>query len=224
MTDAAPDATAELLTLLHAEIVAQRGEIAALREQLAVTTILPLWVRNTWLPELRKGQLIMPVRQIQLMKWIRHRSAVTALPPATVNKQRHRSLVLLVFAIVRVACWLVVAAVVSAGLAGADAFAWAKHLAESLPFVVLISVYANAATDLDSGTSAFAALVASDVHAQVALAGSMLAADLAEVQEDIDKIAELQGDEAADLASVVKTRLAGEARKGPGKGSGKAPA
>jgi hypothetical protein len=125
-----------------------------------------------------------------------------------VNRQRHRSLVLLLFSIGRIIAWTILGAAVGAGLLGADGFGWAKDLSESVPFVALISLYANWATDVGTATAAFAALVASDSHAAVVATGKMLEADLEALMDDIGRLAELgPGDEAAELAETIRRKI-----------------
>lgn len=202
--DMDPNAAAELRML--------RAEIAALREH--VTAPAAAWTRRAWLPELHQGHVELPVRHYQLLKRlrqvIRHR-ARTPLPPTHANRQRRNSLILLLTTLVRVVAWTILIACVGAGIGHVAGFHWAQALAASIPFVALISLYANWATDLGAAIAAYAALVASDVHSQVTASSGVLAADLAELQEDVDRLAQLQGEEAVALAAVVKFRLAREA-------------
>jgi hypothetical protein len=115
---------------------------------------------------------------------------------------------LLVFGVVRIVCWTILAVLVALGLAHVGVFAWAKDLAESLPFIALISIYANWATDLDAATAAFAALVASDSHAAVVSTGAALVADLGLLEVDVARLASLApGEEAEALARSIRDRL-----------------
>jgi hypothetical protein len=124
------------------------------------------------------------------------------------GRQHRRSVFLLVFGIVRIIGWTIMAALIGAGLAGIGGFLWAKTLAESIPFVALISVYANWATDVDAATAAFAALVASDSHAAVVTIGDVLGADLKGLKADITKLAGLHpGPEAAALEESIQQKL-----------------
>ena len=170
------------------------------------------YTRPMWLPGMHAGHLVLPERHYRVMKAIRrrlHRRSATRLDPGTVNKQRHRSLVLLLFGVIRIIAWTILGAVVGAGLLGVSEFAWAKVLAESVPFVAMISIYANWATDLDAATAAFAALVASDSHAAVVATGVAITADLGELEGDIARLADLQpGDEATALSTSIRARLA----------------
>lgn len=125
-----------------------------------------------------------------------------------VSRQRHRSLVLLLFSVARIIAWTILGAAVGAGLLGTAGFGWAKDLAESVPFVALISLYANWATDVGTATAAFAALVASDSHAAVVATGRMLEADLEALQADVDRLAGLgPGQEADGLAASIRQKL-----------------
>jgi hypothetical protein len=136
---------------------------------------------------------------------------VAAQGPGRVSRQRHRSLVLLVFGVVRIIAWTILGACVGAGLLHAGGFTWAKDLAESVPFVALISLYANWATDVDAATAAFAALVASDSHAAVVSTGAALSGDLDALKADISRLAGLSpGQEASDLAESISHKLSGE--------------
>lgn len=188
--DMSPDAANELRLL--------RAEIAAMR----------------WLPVMRDSRLVLPENHYRLMKWLRtriHRRSVTALHPVAVDRQRRSALWLLVTTAVRVAAWTILIACVAGGILGIPAFAWAKHLSASIPFVALISLYANWATDFGAGIAAYAALVAADVHSQLASASAALSADLADIDTDISRLAAmLPGTEAAALAASLSSRLAGK--------------
>lgn len=73
---------------------------------------------------------------------------------------------LLIFGLVRMVAWIVMMVFVGLGLLGVDTFKWASHLGTLVVFVTLISFYANAATDLDAVTAAWAAIRAGKAHAQ----------------------------------------------------------
>jgi hypothetical protein len=125
-----------------------------------------------------------------------------------VAQQRRRAIFLLWFGIIRIIAWLIVAACVAAGLLHWEHFAWARVLGESLPFVVLISLYANIATDLDSATAAFAALVAADAHEAAAAVARYQVLDSETLQHDIARLADLTpGEEAAELSADIRRRL-----------------
>lgn len=140
-----------------------------------------------------------------LRKWIDKRASLHIHHSSHVNSQRRRSLYLLVFGIVRIVAWMILGVLVSLGLAHVGGFAWAKDLSESVPFVALISIYANWATDLDAATAAFAALVAADGRAATVKAGHR---DFSVVENDIALLAQLQpGPEAAALAASIREKL-----------------
>jgi hypothetical protein len=140
--------------------------------------------------------------------WIHHRSHVNALSASHANGQRRLSLWLLFSSILRVIVWTLLIACVGAGLAHIGGFSWAKALAASIPFVALISLYANWATDLGATFAAYAALIASDVHSQVTTTGTMLASDIDAIEADIAHLADLQpGAEAAALADSIRARV-----------------
>ncbi len=125
-----------------------------------------------------------------------------------VSGQRRRAATLLWFGLIRIILWLALSACIIAGLLHAEHFTWAKVLAESLPFVVLISLYANIATDLDAVTAAFAALVAADAHRAAAIAASHQTFDTETLMHDISRLADLSpGEEAGQLADDIRVRL-----------------
>lgn len=62
--------------------------------------------------------------------------------------------------------WVVMMMFVGLGLVGAEPFEWASKLGQLVVFVTLISFYANAATDLDAVTAAWAAIRAGRAHEQ----------------------------------------------------------
>jgi hypothetical protein len=143
---------------------------------------------------------------------IHHRSRLERLSPSHANGQRKLSLWLLSTSILRVIVWTLLIICVGAGLAHVAGFNWAKALAASIPFVALISLYANWATDLGATFAAYAALIASDVHSQVTTAGTTLATDIDVIEADIARLADLQpGEEAATLASSIRARLKADA-------------
>lgn len=80
------------------------------------------------------------------------------------RSQHNRSKSLLVFGIARIIAWTLLGAFVILGMFHVELFGWAFTLAKSVPFVAIISVYANWATDLDGATAAYAALVAASAH------------------------------------------------------------
>lgn len=197
-----PDAAAELRWV--------RAEIAAMRQLLPPPE---QWHRGVWLPEIHEGHLELPERHYRVMNWLRgriHRRSHAVVAPAAVNKQRRNSQWLLITGIIRTVFWALLLGCVVAGLARVLGFEWAKALSASVPFVAVVSLYANLATDGGAAISAYAALVAADVHSQVAVTRSVLTADLAHLHEDVDQLAGLEpGEEATALAASLKAKLAG---------------
>ena len=207
------------------ELILIRAEIRALREQLTAAAPPP-WHRRQWLPELHEGHLALPARHYWLRgkfrAWFRHRTRVTGLPPEVINKQRTRSLWLLVTTLIRAAFWLALIFCVSAGLAHVAGFSWARDLSQTIWFVALLSLYANFATDFGAAIAAYAALVASDVHSEVAVTSTALAADLADLDADVAQLAIMNpGREAEELAARVRTKLTGRTTNGGGRTVGK---
>jgi hypothetical protein len=143
-----------------------------------------------------------------LRRWIHERSHVRSLRRSHIATQRRRSLLLLLFGIVRIIAWMILGACVILGLAHMQGFGWAKVLSESVPFVSMISIYANWATDLDAATAAFAALVAADSHSAVEASREMLSVDVTAIEEDIARLAAMQpGPEAIALAAQIRQKL-----------------
>ena len=98
---------------------------------------------------------------------------------------------LLLFALVRCVAWVIMMGLVGLGLLGVPGFAWAAHLAALVWFVSLISFYANAATDLDTVTSAWAAVRAGRAHSQGVDIEAASADRHASTLERIEALAEL---------------------------------
>lgn len=200
--DLPPDVAAELRWV--------RAEIAAMRQQLPPPE---QWHRGIWLPSVHAGHVELPERHYRLLAWLRgrvHRRSHAVVAPAEVSKQRRNSQWLLITGIIRTVFWALLLGCVVAGLAHVLGFEWAKALSASVPFVAVVSLYANLATDWGAAIAAYAALVAADVHSQVTVTSSVLTADLAHLHDDVDRLAGLEpGEEAAVLAASLKAKLAG---------------
>lgn len=82
----------------------------------------------------------------------------------TAGQQHHRARFLLIFGGFRIAAWTVLFVLVCLGLLGVGGTVWAADLSKSIPFVALISIYANWATDLDGFTASYAALIAAETR------------------------------------------------------------
>jgi ABC-type multidrug transport system fused ATPase/permease subunit len=200
-----PDVAAELRLL--------RAEIAALRHQ----DPPPPGPRPAWLPAVHGGQLILPEQHYRLLRAVRsrifRRSAAGALPHAVISKQRRLALWLTIFAAVRTAVWLAAMTLIVAHWLGASgAFLhWFTSLSATVVFVTFISFYCNASTDAANMAAGFAALFSADSHAATVTAGRAAAADIAGVEADIARLADLQpGDEARALAAEIRRKLTGQ--------------
>lgn len=87
--------------------------------------------------------------------------------------------------------WILMMVFVGLGLLGISAFHWAAHLGTLVVFVTLISFYANAATDLDAVTAAWAAIRAGKAHAQGLRNERAGDAGHAEILQRIESLAEM---------------------------------
>jgi len=131
-----------------------------------------------------------------------------------IASQHRRSMFLMVTSIIRTCLWVVLGILIAAGLAGASDFGWAKDLSHSLAFLALVSIYANAATDLDAAIAAFAALVASRGLAVADATRRAVVKDFETLSTDISRLASLDpGPEAAQLAEDIRYRLYGAKKR-----------
>jgi hypothetical protein len=134
---------------------------------------------------------------------------------AEVTTQRHRAIILLWTGAARTAAWVTLGIFIALGLAHIGAFDWASDLSKSIAFVALISIYANAATDFDAATAAFAALVAADAHKAAATVARHQLRETEALATDVSRLADLQpGPEAAELADDIRHRLRPGTRRG----------
>lgn len=155
------------------------------------------------------GHLRIPRRPAphEIAAWL-HNRTTRHLGADQARRQRRLSLFLLIFGLIRMTAWCILGVIIVLGLAHLEALSWAKQLAESVPFVVLVSIYANIATDLDQVCAAFAALVAADAHLAAETARQVLAGAIESVGDDIVRLAQLQPcQEADDLAASIRNRL-----------------
>jgi hypothetical protein len=141
-------------------------------------------------------------------RWLARRSAARFDGEHAV-RQRRNALILLVTTVARAVFWVVLLGCVAAGLAHEAGFGWARNLSQAIWFVVLLSLYANFATDSGAAIASYAALVSADVHTEVTVSARLLAADIAGLQEDVDRLAGMTpGEEATVLAENLKEKLA----------------
>lgn len=85
-----------------------------------------------------------------------------------IRRQRGWAMFQLVFAFVRAAAWTLLIALYLAGVP------FTSHLFHSVAFVAVISLYANAATDLGIGIAAYAGVIGADSRADVYSSGDFL--------------------------------------------------
>lgn len=119
------------------------------------------------------------------------------------DKQRSRSLKLLIFSGFRVLVWTGLLVCVGLGLLDVAGFHWAALLAKALAFVTLISLYANWATDLGAFQAAYAAVIASAAHEDA----EDTVEQVTELEADIAALARSGGPEAEALAASISERV-----------------
>jgi hypothetical protein len=178
--------------------------------------------RRQWLPSVRAGHLLLPERHYRLLAGIRsrvfRRSAVRALPHTRIARQRELAIWLTAFSGIRTFVWLVAMGLIVAHWAGAGgAFLhWFTSLSGEVVFVTFISFYCNASTDAANLSASLAALFAADSHVATVTAGREAGEDLAGIEADIARLADmLPGDEAGALAASIRSRLAGNPPPNP---------
>lgn len=119
-----------------------------------------------------------------------------------IAKQRRLALILVVTAFVRVTGWTSLMVLYAVGVP------FTSHLFESVAFVAMISLYANAATDFGQGCASLAQLTAADAHHDAEVARREVQVDTTVLEQDIVQLAELQpGAEAQLLAEQITDRL-----------------
>lgn len=127
-----------------------------------------------------------------------------------IEREQSRSRLMVIAGIVRVIGWTLLGICLALGLLHVGGFTWAKSLALSIPFVALISIYANWSTDIDATTAAYAALVAANAHADAEGAHLNTSLDLDQLERDLDRLAGLRpGLEGRTLAARIYRRLGG---------------
>lgn len=135
--------------------------------------------------------------------WFRRRSSHRGLHGRShVNRQRRTALILVVTGLVRVTAWATLIVLYLAGVP------FTAHLFQSVAFVALISLYANAATDFGQVCASLAQLTAGDAHQDTEHVRRMQALDFAALESDIAKLAALSpGPDADALAAEIRKRL-----------------
>ena len=163
------------------------------------------------------GRLAVPDRRYRLLAGIRHRvfrrSATGALPHDRLARQRELAIWLTAFSGARTTVWLLAMGLIVAHWCGAGGvfLHWFTSLSGEVVFVTFISFYCNASTDAANLSASLAALFAADAHAATVTTGTDVTGDLAGIEADIARLADLQpGTEAAELAGSIRHRLGGE--------------
>jgi len=125
--------------------------------------------------------------------------------------QRQLALWMTLFSAVRTVVWLLAMAGILAywlhlALPGLRGFI---TLSSTVLFVTFISFYCNASTDAANFSASIAALFSADAHHDAESAREALTTNLASVEDDIARLAELNpGPEASALAADIRRRLA----------------
>ena len=168
-------------------------------------------------PPRPRRRLLLPDRHYRILPALRsrvlRRSATRALPHSHLARQRELAIWLTAFSGIRTFVWLIAMALIVAHWCGAGGgfLHWFTSLSGEVVFVTFISFYCNASTDAANLSASLAALFAADSHVATVTAGTVVAGDLAGIEADIARLADLQpGTEAAELAGSIRGRLAGE--------------
>jgi hypothetical protein len=120
-----------------------------------------------------------------------------------INRQRLTALILIATGLARVGVWVTLIGLYLAGVA------FTTSLFQSVAFVAVISLYANAATDFGQVCASLAQLTAGDAHHDAQAARHAIHRGTAVIEADIARLADLQpGPEAAALATQIRQQLA----------------
>lgn len=147
----------------------------------------------------------------RLAAYIQHRSQhVGPHHRAHVNKQRRTALILVFTGLARVAAWLTMMSLYVLHLLLPHVAGFTEALFQSVPFVAMISLYANAATDFGQVCASLAQLTAGDAHADTNATRQAVTSDFAVIQDEIRRLALLHpGPDADKLAADIAQRLPG---------------
>lgn len=137
--------------------------------------------------------------------WFRRRIHHYPIPGTEhdhISRQRRSALILIVTALIRVAIWSLLTIFYLAHVA------FAVNLFKSVSFVAFISMLALILTDWGQYAASMAQLTAGDVHKTMVRSGHVIQADVAQLEGDIERLAQLDpGPEAQGLASEIRARL-----------------
>ena len=119
-----------------------------------------------------------------------------------VNRQRRIALFLILTGAMRVLAWTTLIALYLLGVS------FTASLFQSVAFVAVISLYANAATDFGQVCASLAQLVAGDAHADVEHTRRALSFDTKAILGDVRQIAALQpGPEAEAIVARIAAQI-----------------
>ena len=104
-------------------------------------------------------------------------------------------------------CWLTLMGTYVLHLIFPSVFVFTSVLFHSVPFVAMISLYANAATDWGQVAASLAQLTAGDAHQDAEHNRAIFHANLDDISASIDRLAILTGEEARLLAEETKQAL-----------------
>jgi hypothetical protein len=118
-----------------------------------------------------------------------------------VARQRFVAILMVATGLVRVLVWFMLILLYAVGVP------FARHLYASVAFVSLLSVGALLLTDWSQVAASLAQLTAGDSHHDVEVVREALNFDIAAVDRDLDRLAELVGQPAHELADDIRRRL-----------------
>jgi hypothetical protein len=118
-----------------------------------------------------------------------------------VARQRFIAILMVATGLLRVLIWFLLILLYAVGVP------FARHLYTSVAFVSLLSVGALLLTDWSQVAASLAQLTAGDSHHDVEFVRDALNVDFAQMDRDLDRLAELAGRPAHELADDIRRRL-----------------
>ncbi len=129
---------------------------------------------------------------------------------ARIGKQRRTALILVVTGLGRVLAWVSMMLLYVLHLMFPNVAGFTAALFQSVPFVAMISLYANAATDFGQVCASLAQLTAGDSHSDIEHVRRQAALDTTAIERDLERLAQLQpGPESDRLAAEIRAQIAG---------------
>lgn len=121
-----------------------------------------------------------------------------------INHQRRTAMIMIITGLSRVLIWLALIIMYLLGVR------FTKSLFQSVAFVALISLYANAATDWGQVAASLAQLTAGDAHHDAEATRREVGFDVVAIESDLEKLAKLNpGPEAIKLSEEIKLQIMG---------------